>query len=62
MAGCSRHERKLLQKVAARNDIMHVHALESSLVAEGKRLCAERSPHPHNTTKTPTDKAIIAHG
>ena len=37
LTGGSRHEHKLLQKVAARNNIMHVHALESS-VAGGKKL------------------------
>jgi hypothetical protein len=55
LAGGSRHEHKLLQKVAARNNIMfaHAHALQSS-VAGGKKiaLCADRPSLTHTTRRT----------
>jgi hypothetical protein len=38
----NRHEHKLLQKVAARNNIMHVHALESSSQREKRLIGRER--------------------
>ena len=65
----NRHEHKLLQKVAARNNIMHVHALESSTHRRrGKKIvCRERergrqvsSPAQHD--ENANRQAIITHG